>query len=53
MNYIFGLIVLIFIFLLSFLPIVGAYIGFLSVVRDDNNKWQKENSDAYLIHGGR
>jgi hypothetical protein len=32
---------------------VGAYIGLLSVIRDDNNKWQKENSDAYLIRGGR
>jgi hypothetical protein len=53
MNYLIGISVLVFIIFLSFLPIVGAYIGFLSVVRDDNNKWQKENKDAYLIHGGR
>jgi len=32
-----------------FLPIVGIYIGALQVFKDDNNSWQKQNSDAYLI----
>jgi hypothetical protein len=53
MNYLIGLSVLVFIILLSFLPLVGAYIGFQQVISNDNNKWQNENRDAYLIHNGR
>lgn len=53
MNYLIGLSVLVFIILLSFLPMVGAYIGIQQVIGDDNNKWQNENKDAYLIHNGR
>jgi hypothetical protein len=47
------LIVLISLVLFSFLPMIGAWIGFLSVFKNDNNKWQKENADAYLIHNGK
>ena len=53
MIYLIGLSVLVFIILLSFLPMVGAYIGIQQVIGDDNNKWQNENKDAYLIHNGR
>ena len=53
MNYLIGLSALVFIILLSFLPMVGAYIGIKQVIGDDNNKWQNENKDAYLIHNGR
>ncbi len=52
-DYLIGLSVLVFIILLSFLPLVGAYIGFQQVISNDNNKWQNENRDAYLIHNGR
>jgi hypothetical protein len=36
-----------------FIPLVGLYIGVRLVISDDNNKWQDDNSDAYLIHNGK
>jgi hypothetical protein len=53
MNILISLLFLSFIFLISFLPMIGAYVGFLQVANNDNNKWQEENKDAYLIHNGR
>jgi hypothetical protein len=36
-----------------FIPLIGLYIGVRLVISDDNNKWQDDNSDAYLIHNGK
>ena len=36
-----------------FIPLVGLYIGVRLVISNDNNKWQDDNSDAYLIHNGK
>ena len=48
-----SIIAIVSIILFSILPIVGSYIGFMKVMFDDNNKWQEENKDAYLIFGGK
>ena len=36
-----------------FIPLVGLYIGVRLVISNTDNKWQDDNSDAYLIHNGK
>ena len=36
-----------------FIPLVGLYIGVRLVISNNDNKWQDDNSDAYLIHNGK
>ena len=36
-----------------FLPLVGAYIGFLQVIKNNDNAWRDENPSAHNLRGGR
>jgi hypothetical protein len=36
-----------------FLPLVGAYIGFLQVIKDNNNPWRDDNPSAYILRNGK
>ena len=36
-----------------FIPLVGLYIGVRLVISNNDNKWQDDNSDAYLIYNGK
>ena len=43
------LIILISLAIFGFLPMVGAYIGFMQGMYGEKSQWQLDNSDAYLM----